>query len=75
MADVSFTAAGLWKGYRYIITEIQRKGQVKMKKDMSILEIKRELDMKPYLMEFMKAVIELNDEERKQLLTIMQKGE
>ncbi|MFR7443939.1 MAG: hypothetical protein ACLUUO_11230 [Sellimonas intestinalis] len=44
-------------------------------KDMSILEIKRELDMKPYLMEFMKAVIELNDEERKQLLTIMQKGE
>lgn len=46
-----------------------------MKKDMSILEIKRGLDMKPYLMEFMKAVIELNDEERKQLLTIMQKGE
>ena len=38
-------------------------------------KIKKELDRKPYLMEFMKAAIELNDDDRKQLLKIMQKGE
>lgn len=46
-----------------------------MAKNMSIVEIKKELDRKPYLMEFMKAAIELNDDDRKQLLKIMQKGE
>ncbi len=46
-----------------------------MTRNMSISEIKRELDTKPYLMEFMKAAIELNDDDRRQLLKIMQKGE
>lgn len=46
-----------------------------MERNMSISEIKRELDRKPYLLDFMKAAIELNDDDRKQLLKIMQKGE
>lgn len=46
-----------------------------MAKNMSVVKIKKELDRKPYLMEFMKAAIELNDDDRKQLLKIMQKGE
>lgn len=59
----------------FIMGRIGKGVKDNMTRNMSISEIKRELDTKPYLMEFMKAAIELNDDDRRQLLKIMQKGE
>ena len=59
----------------FIMGRIGKGVKSNMAKNMSVVKIKKDLDRKPYLMEFMKAAIELNDNDRKQLVTIMQKGE